>query len=482
MTVAAGTHGRAATRRDAPAIGWPVSAALGRSPWTLAWLALVPIAIVRAGTLTESDTFWQIRAGLEILRQGRIPTVDTFSWTAYGSPWTLNSWGFDLALGLIHRIGGLPAVALAGAALVLLVLGLALGLARSLGAAAGPAGAVLWGAAVLLVGWFSIRPQLVDYAATLALVLLLRALLAARRPSLVLVGIAALTVVWVNAHAAALFEVGVLGAASALAALAPSARRRSRRLLLALGVGAVACLLNPYGAGVFTQTATVRSASSGLIAEWQHVDPANAGQLLLLALGAAALLLALRRSEPVLAAALLVAGAGGVTAIRLLPVLALLAAPMIAAACSTASALGYLRSRRRLVTAAAAAASLAMLLLAAPALTHLGHPEPSLYPGRAVTSAIPSGCRLFNGYEQGGYLVLERPDVRVSVDSRNDLYGADAVLSDVRAVASADPGVVPAEAGCAVLPARAPLAAALRADPAWRPLGHDLAAVLLVRR
>ena len=84
-----------APRRACPPVATVhrVDLARGRGPWLLAWLAVVPIVALRAGTLAESDTFWQTRTGELILDLGRLPTADPFSWTAAGHPWTVNSWG-----------------------------------------------------------------------------------------------------------------------------------------------------------------------------------------------------------------------------------------------------------------------------------------------------------------------------------------------------------------------------------------------------
>src|SRR5215471_15408329 len=67
-----------------------------RAGWLLAMLAFVPFAVLRAGDLSEADTFWQIRTGLFTIAHRSIPAVDTFSWTMRGKPWSLNSWGFNV--------------------------------------------------------------------------------------------------------------------------------------------------------------------------------------------------------------------------------------------------------------------------------------------------------------------------------------------------------------------------------------------------
>lgn len=89
--------------------------------WLLAWLALLPLAALRAGMLAETDTFWQIRTGLLTIAERAIPSVDPFSWTAYGESWRLNSWGFNIVVGMAYRVAGLPGVAITCAAMVMAV-------------------------------------------------------------------------------------------------------------------------------------------------------------------------------------------------------------------------------------------------------------------------------------------------------------------------------------------------------------------------
>ena len=77
-----------APRRACPPVATVhrVDLARGRGPWLLAWLAVAPIVALRAGTLAESDTFWQTRTGELILDLGRLPTADLFSWTHRRAP------------------------------------------------------------------------------------------------------------------------------------------------------------------------------------------------------------------------------------------------------------------------------------------------------------------------------------------------------------------------------------------------------------
>lgn len=449
--------------------------------WLLAWFSFWPLALLRAGQLSESDTFWQIRAGQLTLDLGAIPRVDNLSWTAAGEPWTLNSWAFNVLLAGVHQLGGLPAVALLGAALAAVAVGAVLLLARRLGASPVTSAVVVALATAVLIGWLSVRPQLIDYLAVPVLVLLLRRIATAPRPLPAVVGALGLTLVWVNLHAAGLLGTGV-AAAAGLVLLVPAASRRRGWLLLGTAVGMAALTLaTPYGPGIYEQATTVRGASAGLVLEWTAINVTDLSQVVMLLAGVGAIVVAVRAREPVLVAALAVTAVAGLFAIRFLPILLLLAIPALALAASRRPILDYLWSRRAVTIPAAIVWVLVAGWLAAPALGHLGRPDPARYSPVAI-EAIPAGCRVVNSYDVGGYLVLLRPDVLDSIDSRNDLFGADRVLAntDLLAATGEEAGGL-AGAGCALLPLDSGLAGRLANDPAWRQSARDQVQVLFVR-
>jgi hypothetical protein len=471
--VAAGERGRVLSQDRA--------AETGRRAWLLAWLAYLPVAVMRAGTLAESDTFWQIRAGLVTIDHRAIPGADTFSWTVYGKPWPLNSWGFNVLIGLAYRLAGLPGAAWACAGLVMAAAGVTLLLARQLGASPFLAGGLLVLTAPLLIGWLSARPQLVDYVAIPALVMLLRRIAAGREQARWVAAVGLVTVAWVNLHAASLLGVAIAGA-SALLLLATRSTRGGGLWCGGAVVAALAgSLLNPYGAGVFTQTAQVQSASAGVVTEWQHINPASPTEWLIVVLGVAALIVAIRRRDRVLISALAITAPGAVLAIRLLPILALVAVPAVAAAGSHPVVIRYVRSRRFMLTLGAAAIESVFVALAVMNLTHIGRPLAAYYPGRVVR-AIPRGCRVFNSYLVGGYVILERPDVKVSLDSRNDLYGPKRVIAEQEVVRrGGNTATALAGAGCVLVPAHSGLATQLYRNAGWRVRAREAAAVLFVR-
>ncbi len=388
----------------------------------MAWLTSLPVALLRAGTLAEPDTFWEIRTGLVTIEQRAIPAVDPFSWTALGEPWTVNSWAFNVVIGAAYRLAGCQP---------------------------SRCSAPRW-------SW----PP----------------------PGWSAAGVGVLAAIWVNLHAAALLGVAIVGATALLLVLSRTTRSRGWWCVAATAAALAGSMLNPYGVGLFAQTMQVKSASTAVIDEWQSIDVTNPTDAVLLLSGLVALVTAAWRRDAVVVGALAVSVAGGITAIRLLPILVLLAVPVLAALVSHPAVRRYAYSRRVVVIPGAPAGVTALALLALPALGHFGRPLSSLYPTRAV-SAIPPNCRLFNSYLLGGFVLLQRPDVAVAVDSRNDLYGTERVVAAERVLrGEADRTGLLTGAGCVLVPPASGLALRLRTDPNWQVTSSETAASLFVRR
>jgi len=458
--------------------------AAGRRAWLLACLAFLPLVIVRAGVLSEGDTFWQIRIGLLIIAHHSIPATDTFSWTMHGKPYFQNSWGFDVLVANAYRLGGLPVVAILCALITLGMIALVLALARRLGASATASAIAFLLAARLLVGWLTARPQLIDYAAVPALILLLRAIERDRLRwgAVVLAGL--LTVLWINLHTAALLGVAIAGASAAVLFVLGRRDSRWRYAVAATAAAGLGCLANPYGLDVLHQASQVQAVSSGTIAEWAPFDPASPIQDLTMAVGLAGLIIAWRRREAVLLAALVVCMAGSVEAIRFQPFVVLLAMPLLAAFASAPPEpiRRYLTSRRLMFQRCGALGMAGLVALSAPSLAHIGRPDPSIYPA-ALIARIPHGCRLFTTDLIGSYVILARPDVLVSLDTRNNLYGAALVQAEERVLhgqGNLSRGL--AGAGCVLAPRSYGLASRLRHDAQWQEHAANQLAVLYVRR
>jgi hypothetical protein len=484
------TH-HAGSADGTPATTATTSRPRARLPWLIAWLALLPVALVRASVLAESDTFWEIRVGQLILRTGRIPVADSFSWWARGRPWAPNSWAFDLLLGIGYRAGGLPCVALIGGAFVMAAGGAVLLLARRLGAAAPVAGPLVVAGAVGGIAWLSVRPQLVDYTAVpLLLLVTVRAGPALRARSLLI--IAVIQAAWVNLHVAAPLGIVVVLCAglgtqvSATLALPAEARRRTLpRAAVAVAAPVLAALAgtlaNPAGLAIVKQLRDVSSSSAGLITEWQHISLTSPDQLAMLGAGVLATAVAARRGRWDLVLVLSVLAAGAAYVIRMLPILDSAAVAVLAAALDGPRLRAWAKDRRLILRLGAAAAVAALAVEAAVSLPDLGH---TIYPADSI-SALPSGCKLFNAYALGGIVILLRPDVPVSIDSRNDLYGRQDVIAEQRILTAGSGGPESLQrlgVNCVLVPGGSGLARQLLRSPGWRRVTTSPAASTFLRR
>jgi hypothetical protein len=454
-----------------------------RRAWLLAWLAFLPLVVFRAGVLSEGDTFWQIRLGLLTIAHHAIPGTDTFSWTVLSKPYFQNSWGFDALLAVAYRMSGLPGVAVLCALVTLGIVALAMALARTLGAAPAASAIAFFLALPLLAGWLSARPQLLDYVAVLTLALLLRRIEHGDGRFGVVVLLGLLTVAWINLHAAALLGVAIAGAGAVLLLLA---RRGAcwRYAAAASAAAAVGCLANPYGISVLHQAGQVQADSAGLITEWDPINLVSPLQDLTLAAGVAAVIIAWRRREVILTAALAVCLAGSINAVRFLPFVVILAIPVLAAFASDPpdGVRRYLTSRRVMFRRCAVLGMVALVALAVPSLTHIGQPEPGTYPV-ALVAKIPHGCRLFTTDLIGSYVILARPDVLVSLDTRNNLYGRALLSAEERTLhgnGNLARGLT--GAGCVLVPRSYGLARRLQTNPQWQARAADQIAMLYVRR
>ncbi len=111
----------------------------------------------------------------------------------------------------------------------------------------------------------------------------------------------------------------------------------------------------------------------------------------------------------------------------------------------------------------------------------LGRPEPSRFPVVAAEE-IPAGCRLLNEYAHGGYLIATRwPEVRVSQDGRNDLYGSERIELQ-RTLLEGDSLVALEEFGvdCVLADTSRPLVQALETSEEWSLVAVDRAASLFM--
>lgn len=212
----------------------------------LLWISLVlfiVISIVFLLPVDPNDYWWFLRLGRDILGQGYIPTVDTYSYTQTGQPMFYPSWLAAITLFGLRQIGGLTFTVLArGVLIASFYLFIWLTCWEK---GAGPrlaSGLVLLTALAGSANW-SIRPQTFAYPLFgLTLWLLVRWQLGKNRCLWLLPLVAAL---WVNLHGSFFLFFALCGSALV-------AGHGSRRLMLIiLGVAFLATFINPSGPSVW---------------------------------------------------------------------------------------------------------------------------------------------------------------------------------------------------------------------------------------
>ena len=479
--------------------------------------------------LTDSDTGWHIRAGEWILKNGRVPATDLFSFTKAGQPWFAWEWLSEVLMAVIHRHFGLAGIVLVS----LLLLGAtSVCVYRSTLEESGHRviAIVLTGLAMSAstIHWLA-RPHLVTPLFAAVFCWALNRTKRKRGPA-VLWALPALTIPWVNLHGG--FFVGVvLLITYAIGAVAEElihgARHntwvRARPYLWTAVACSLASLINPYGYHLHVHVVRYLGTSFYLqrISEFQSVDfhsftAAYFETLLVLAIAAAVWHLGAGRLVHVL---LLLSWLHlGLFSARNVPIFAVVATPGIGLA--VREWLEYARSRWPLQWPGKLSASLAELdaglrsianihqrrhwhfvpcfgvLVLALLLTHPGrvkalHPEfdRNRFPVDAAAflsqrESVPP-VRLYSSWQWGGYLIYRLwPSFSVFDDGRTDFYGPAFVEEGLCAWdACPDWANILARyrVNAALLPVGSGLATVLHERRDWKPVYQDRVAVLFER-
>ena len=56
--------------------------------------------------IIQPDVWWLLRTGEWIVKNGKIPVKDIFSFTFYGKPWINVKWFFEVLIYFFSKIGG----------------------------------------------------------------------------------------------------------------------------------------------------------------------------------------------------------------------------------------------------------------------------------------------------------------------------------------------------------------------------------------
>ena len=480
--------------------------------------------------LTDSDTGWHVRAGEWILKNGRVPTTDVFSFTMSGKPWFAWEWLSDVFMATIHRSGGLPGLVLAsllllGATSVCVYKSIVAESEQRLIAIVFTSLAM----AASTVHWLA-RPHLVTPLMAAIFCWVLNQVERDSKPRLLL-ALPPLTILWVNLHGG--FFVGIvllitygIGAAAGdlVHGIRSNAWIRGRKYFLTAGACAIASLLNPYGYRLHVHVARYLGASFYLqhVSEFQSIDfhsftAAYFETMLVLAIAAAVWHLG---SGRLIHVALLLSWSHlALFSARNIPIFAVVTAPSIGLAVH--EWLEYAISRRREQWPGKIATSLeeletglraivktgkrkrwhlvpcCVVLVLAFLLGHRGpvralraefdrHRFPVDAAGVLPRLGVRPTTRLYSSWQWGGYLIYRLwPSINVFDDGRTDFYGPAFVEEGLRVweVAPDWENILARyRVNAALLPVDSALASVLRERRDWKPVYQDRVAVLFEKR
>lgn len=483
-----------------------------------------------AGTLLgDGDTGWHLRTGEWILAHGGVPHRDIFSFTRAGQPWFAWEWLWDVAFGWLHREAGMSAVLVASSVVLALTFALLFRLVRRECGNSLVALAVTLVAAAASTGHWLARPHLFTMLFTVVFYAVL-ARTAGEDPGAAHAGrwlwlLPPLTALWTNLHGGfvagvilvagyAAAEFGVLLRETSAEERRASLARGRRYLAAAAGCG-LASFVNPYFYRLHVHILAYLTDGfyRGNIMEFQSLN-FQSGQAryfeILLVLGAAAAFVSLRRGRLAWPLLFLVWGHLALTSARHVEIFALLAAPpaagLLADGLRRAPAMrwaGWLRGGIRELrdwtlewdvfdrAPRCYLASVAAVLALATVL-HTGRAgpgwraeyDPKSFPVAAAGWLEKAGVDrgVFTVDLWGGYLIYrEYPRGRVFMDGRSDFYGPEFAKQYIAAM-RVEPGweryLNRYGVDTVLLPAREPLAGALRLSSTWRSVYDDGIAVI----
>jgi hypothetical protein len=396
--------------------------------------AALPVLAALLAALPATDLTYHLRAGNEILATGRIPTVDSWTFTVAGEPWFDQQWGAQVLLEATSATTGWTGLAVLRAALVGVVFAMVYLLCARQGIDARRSALLSLGAFVVAAPALALRPQLLAMA-LFAVTLLLVA--ERHRHPRCLWAVPVVAILWANVHGSFFLAPAVLG----LAWLADlEARRDEAHRALIVGVAtALACCITPFGPWVWAYAISlgVNPDVTRRISEWQPTTIRDVQGILFYASAALVAGFLARRARRTPWSTLLwlgfffVIGAYAVRGIAWWPIAAVAAvAPLLEFAPAERGERVEPRMLRIVnggVAAAIIVAGIALLPIWRPVDPGSGVPSRTLsYAPQGITEALKqdagSSDRLFNPQPWGSWFEYAVPDVPLAIDSRLELF------------------------------------------------------------
>lgn len=456
----------------------------------------IPVIVIAGTPLAVNDLAYHLRAGDIMFDTHAILRTDVFSAVAYGKPWLNQQWLAQIVLATAFRFGGWFGLVVLRALLGAVVLSFVFLACRAAGAATKRAAWLTLASGVMLMGGFTLRPQLLGMGC-----FALTAWLVARRrahPQGVWIVIP-ITILWANLHGSFFLAPLLLGLAWVEDRWV---RGRGSRTLLLAGLGSIlATTVTPYGYKVWSYAAGLATnpVIRKTITEWQppSIDVYTGAAFFLSVVVVAALLIAgVRRPVPWGSLlSLVVFLAIALTAIRGVFWWAMVAPIVLAGVLEDRPA----PTERRDPAGALNAAIVGLLALAVigSVIRWVPYTGPAMPTGgrlafapvgitRELQRSLGPGEVVFNAQKWGSWLEFEFPRSPVIVDSLIEVI-PESVWWRYYAVSSGAEGWQATldawDVDVAVLARdqQGPLIPKVRADPGWR-LVYEDAEGLIFRR
>lgn len=380
--------------------------------------------------LADLDVWWNIRLGEVMVQTQSLAPSDVFSYTRFGTSWPWKDWGTALLLYGTWSVGGLTALVLLKAAMLLGTSALQWKTLRRERDVSLPV-AVLSVAVCMSAASFRFteRGATVSLVLAVALLWLIDRHRAGKRG---LVWAIPLIVFNANMHRGVLLLPVILGALALVELIEAKLLHKHRAWRRSFGIaalGSLAVLVTPFGIRIITTTVALMGQHSALITEWAPVEyelvkrltPATLVAIPFVAIGG--LIRAVRSRDPWDLALVVLAFGLGMQSIRHLPYIALLGAGPAASGWASVGKTVWGGRLQTLLTLAPALGAL-LYLLGRPLPPPSFGLSPAHFPEKGVAYIQDEGLQgpMFNQFGYGGFLMFHLwPQERVYIDGRTDL-------------------------------------------------------------
>jgi hypothetical protein len=447
--------------------------------------------------ISEPDIWWHLRNAAYLLQHHSFPRVDTYSFSAAGSPWMNFEWLSEVPFFLGFKAMGLQGLlTVYFAVLVLIYAGVYYRSCRT-GADCKDAAVATLGA--ICLGGVSMAPRMLLFG-WLCMMGLLLVLDRFQRTGKGLWLLPPLFALWINLHGSWVFGMIVLALTIASGLVEGEwglvvARRwlpeELKKLLLALAASLAALFVNPFGYKLVVYPFDLLLRHKGVmqyLEEWQPVDFGTVNGKLALVLIFALLVAALfSRRQWRLDEVLLMAFAlwEALSHVRFLFFAGLVLVPILAPRLKL-----FPPYERELdkpwLNAGIMAAVVGSLIFFFPSAAQLQQKVDEEYPKAALEPMQRQHLsgRIFNQYKWGGYMEWYAPELKTFVDGRADIFVYNGVFEDfLRATALKHSFEIldRYKIEYVLLPPKEPLEYLLEHSPAWRLIYEDKVAKLYER-